>query len=506
MPASIAAAEGENESSHGPIGRDIIMFHGLRFVTLIGIVLSSAVLSAGTDKNADCIKPYAENPRYWQYNGKPVLLLGGSKTDHIFLADDLKAHLDEMQVVGANYVRCTMSQREGIELKPHKLLPSGKFDLDQWNLEYWQRFQDMLRWTAEREIMVQIEVWDRFDYSTVYWQTSPWNPGNNVNYTYEQTGFAPEYPKHSGQDLQPFFHSITGMPRYNKKLDRIRQYQEAFVTKMLSYSLNYGHVLYCMDNETSTPAQWGQYWIQFIQAKAAEEGVTVCTTDMFDDAFQAEKAKHTALIFNDPEHYTFADISQVNSRNYDQTHWDSLQWLLQQVNKTHPRPSNHTKIYGSGYFTFGTGGPEDGVERFWRNILGGSASARFHRPDAGNGLNDFAQGAIKAARLLESQIQLWDITPQMDLLSQRESNEAYLAARPGQSYALYFPNGGSVELDLSDAPGTFGITWISVSMGVVTQSSAAGGYRLMDKTLQGGGVVTISAPYKGGWVVAIVKK
>jgi hypothetical protein len=27
----------------------------------------------------------------------------------------------------------------------------------------------------------------------------------------------------------------------------------------------------------------------------------------------------------------------------------------------------------------------------------------------------------------------------------------------------------------------------------------------MEKTIQGGGVVTISAPYKGGWVVAITK-
>ena len=32
------------------------------------------------------------------------------------------------------------------------------------------------------------------------------------------------------------------------------------------------------------------------------------------------------------------------------------------------------------------------------------------------------------------------------------------------------------------------------------------GYRRMKKTMKGGGVVTISAPYKGGWVAAIVKK
>jgi hypothetical protein len=170
------------------------------------------------------------------------------------------------------------------------------------------------------------------------------------------------------------------------------------------------------------------------------------------------KTDHIFLL-DDPEHYMFADISQVNSRNFDQTHWDRLQWLLRQVNR-HPRPSNHTKIYGSGYYTFGTGGPEDGVERFWRNLLGGSASARFHRPDAGNGLNDLAKASIRAARILESQIKFWEIKPHMELLSDREPNEAYLAAAPGERYAVYFTNGGSVRLDLSNAPGHFNITWI----------------------------------------------
>lgn len=453
----------------------------------------------------DSLKPYAKNPHYWQYKGKPVMLLGGSKTDHIFLLDDLKAHLDEMHAVGANYVRNTLSQREGKNLKAHQLLPNGKFDMNQWNKEYWKRFENMLKWTADREIFVQIEVWDRFDYSTTNWETSPWNPKNNVNYSYEQTGFASQHPEHPARDSQPFFHSVKDMPLYSKKLDIIRHHQERFVDKMLSHTLNYGHVLYCMNNETSTPTEWGKYWITFIKAKAAEKGVRVCLTDMFDDAFEAEKAKNTPIIFKDADNYMFADISQVNSRNYDQTHWEKLQWLLKQVN-THPRPCNHTKVYGGGYYAFGTGGPEDGVERFWRNIIGGSASSRFHRPDAGNGLNDFAKGSIKAARILEKLIKFWDITPHMNLLSKRKKNEAYLAAKPGESYALYFTNGGYVGLNLSEAKGLFDVTWISVSMGICTQTSATGGYRQTEKSIEGGGIVTISAPYKGGWIAAIVKK
>jgi len=486
----------------------------LRFVVqlvTVAAIANSAVVShvSADDSNADRIQPYANNARYWQYKGQPVLLLGGSKTDHIFLADDLEPHLDEMQEVGANYVRCTMSQREGLDLKPHKRLPDGKFDLEQWNDEYWKRFADCLKWCDERDIIIQIEVWDRFDYTDArqmnYWNISPWRPANNVNYSHEQTGFQETYSDHPSRDKQPFFHTVPGSNHYQKKYDLIRHHQERFVDKMLSHSLPYGNVLYCMNNETSTDARWGQHWIEFIQSKAAEMGVTVCTTDMFDDAFEGDKAEHTPIIFSDAEHYMFADISQVNSRNYDQTHWDRLQWLLGQVNK-HPRPSNHTKIYGSGYKSFGTGGPEDGVERFWRNIFGGSASSRFHRPDSGNGLNDFAKGSIKAGRILESKIKLWEVSPQMDLLSDRESNEAYVVAKPGESYAVYFTNGGSVGLDLSGAKGTFGVTWISVSMGITTQTSATGGYRPMKKTIEGGGIVKLSAPYKGGWVAAIVKK
>jgi hypothetical protein len=474
---------------------------------MTAIILSMANgAKSQANRNENSIKPYKINPRYWQYKGQPVLLLGGSETDHIFLLDDLEQHLDEIAQTGGNYVRCTMSQREELDLKPHRRRADGKFDLNEWNTDYWNRFANCLKWCYERDIIIQIEVWDRFDYAQDNWKQSPWNPRNNINYSYAQSGFAEEYA--NGQlykDEHPFFHSIEGTSHYISRYDLIRKYQEAFVDKMLSYSLPYGNVLYCMNNETSSEAGWGQYWIQLIKAKAAEKGVTVCTTDMFDDAYMAEKAEHTSLIFNDAERYMFADISQVNSRNFDETHWERLQWLLRQVN-THPRPSNHTKIYGSGYYSFGTGGPEDGVERFWRNILGGSASARFHRPDSGNGLNDFAKGSIKAARILESLIKFWDVTPQMGLLSDRESNEAYLAAKPGETYALYFTNGGSVGLDLSCVTGSFEVTWISVSMGIRTQTSATGGYRLMEKTIEGGDVVTISAPYKGGWVAAIVRK
>lgn len=105
-------------------------------------------------------------------------------------------------------------------------------------------------------------------------------------------------------------------------------------------------MLYCMNNETSTPAIWGQYWINFIKSKAAEKGLNVYTTDMFDDAHKGIDALDTPIVFNDPDHYTFADISQVNSRKFGDDHWNELLWTIQQVNLRKTRPVNHTKIYG----------------------------------------------------------------------------------------------------------------------------------------------------------------
>ena len=446
-------------------------------------------------QNADCIKPHKDNSRYWQYKGEPVLLLGGSKTDHIFLLEDLEEHLDEMVSVGGNYVRNTISQREGLDLKAHKRLANGKFDLRQWNPTYWNRFSNCLKWCSQRNIIIQIEVWDRFDYSQEHWENSPWRPANNVNYTSEQSGLANAYPAPAWRDRQPFFHTIPGMRRYKKQYDVVRQFQEKFVSRMLSYSLKYGNVLYCMNNETSTPPEWGRYWMKFIKDDAAESGVEVYVTDMFDDVWKPQSSAKLRQAFDNPQVYPFIDISQVNSRTFNEAHWNNLMWIMNQVKK-HPRPLNNTKIYSAGQTSWGSGTPKDGVERFWRNLIAGSASCRFHRPGAGIGLNDTAKGCILTTRKVEKLIKFWEVEPHMDLLSNREDDEAYIATKPGEQYVLYFTDGGSVGLNLKGCQGKFQLRWIDIRTGNWVDR----------KAIPGGRVVTVNAPDKGPWVAVIVRQ
>ncbi|NLX99201.1 MAG: hypothetical protein GXY83_23945 [Rhodopirellula sp.] len=451
---------------------------------VLGTGLCSTVVAAD---QAGRIQPWSQDARFWQYQGQPVLLLGGSKDDNLFQIPDLQQHLDEMAAVGANYIRNTMSDRrdKGFELYPFKRATDGKYDLDQWDETYWQRFDDMLRWTGQRGIIVQIEVWDRFDYSRDNWEPHPYNPKNNINYSYEQSGFAEHYPDHPGRNKQPFF--FTTPKQRNNRV--VLPYQQRFVDRLLCHSLAHGHVLYCMDNETSGEEAWGAYWAEYIRRRAKEAGTQVCVTEMWD-AWDLKSEEHKRTL-DHPERYDFCDVSQNNQKK-GQEHWDNFQWVRQHISGQ-PRPLNTVKTYGADGGRFGDN--RDGLERWWRHVLGGAASARFHRPDSGLGLSEPAANSLRAARKLETLIKLWEVEPANELLSQRETNEAYLAARPGVAYALYFTNGGSVGLDLRKAIGSLDVRWIDIGTG-------DWGRR---ERIQGGAVVTVTAPASGHWVAAIVK-
>jgi hypothetical protein len=285
----------------------------------------------------------------------------------------------------------------------------------------------------------------------------------------------------------------------------IRRYQEAFVDKMLSYSLPYGHVLYCMNNETSTPPG-GDSTGSTSSRPGRRKGVTVCTTDMFDDAYLGAQAKHAPIVFDDPEHYMFADISQVNSRNFDQDalgpaamapaagqqasaaqqpHQDLRQRLLhlrdgrpggrhRAVLAQHPRRLGQRPVPPSG------------------------RGQRAERP---------GQGQHQAARILESQIKFWEITPHMELLSDREPNEAYLARSRASATRSISPTADPSGSICPSAPGTFRHHLDQRRDGHRTvESSQLGRLPPDGQDDRRGPCRDASAPYKGGWVAAIVKQ
>lgn len=456
---------------------------------ILGISIFIFMMSCANKKSENSrIHPWSENQWYWQFNGKPVLLLGASSDDNLFQwpQEMLIPHLDSMTAVGANYVRNTMSDRKdkGFELYPFLQLESGKYDLNQWNDKYWQRFDNFLRETQKRGIIVQIEVWDRFDYARDNWPPHPYNPKNNVNYSFEESRLDSVYPDHPGTNRQPFF--FTTPKQRNNKVEL--KYQKQFVDKLLSYAFNYDNVLYCMDNETSAEEAWAVYWAEYILNKAKEQGKKVYLTEMWD-AWDLKSEQHKRT-FDHPERYTFCDVSQ-NNHQRGQAHWDNFQWVRDYISSK-PRPINTVKTYGADGGRHGT--TNNAIDSWWRHLLGGVASARFHRPPSGLGLSELTMALVKASRAIEKKVKFWEVEPNNDLLSEREENEAYLAAKQGEAYVVFFPDEGEVGLKLSVRNKGFTLKWMNVREGEWHS----------EKELKSGGIVKLKTPGSNEWVAVVV--
>jgi hypothetical protein len=262
-----------------------------------------------------------------------------------------------------------------------------------------------------------------------------------------------------------------------------------------------------MNNETHEDPAWGKYWMKFIKRKARAQGKDVPTTDMFDDVYRAQSSRGLTHQLANRDEYDYLDVSQANSRHADEAHWDAVKWIADAARKTDPPYLLHmTKIYGNDialdgkpWSGFRPGDTDNAIEEWWRNLLAGVAGARFHRPTSGIGLSVEAKNCIRATRKVETRVKFWDVEPRQDLLTNRQPDEAYLAANPGKAYILYFTKngGGSVGLKLDGFPDTtFELRWVNIGMGDWGSNT----------TIPGGRTVTIDRPNDSShWVATIVR-
>jgi hypothetical protein len=431
----------------------------LFLIGILPIVLYHCSTNKVDDKGDNHIRPYSENPLYWQYKGQPVLLLGATDNDNLFQNNNLESHLDSLKAIGGNLIRNTMSDRDPGDERAFAMTSEGKYDLNKWNDNYWNRFENMLKLTSERDIIVQIEIWDRFDHIDNFWLTDPYNPQNNFNYSYIEAGLDSIYPLgrnfQESINKQPFFYTV---PELNNN-EILLKYQKAFVEKILSHSLNYGNVLYCIDNETSGAEEWATYWANFIKDNSV--GKEIYITQMWD-TWDVKTPIHKRTL-DHPELYGFIDISQ-NSQLPGYQNWENAQYVFNYI-KDNPRPVNSTKIYGHDkYEPWLKRGmtTSHAIQSFFRNIVGGYASSRFHRPTHGLGLSEPSINSIKTIRKIEEQVKLWDIVPRMELLDDVKENLAFIAAKEGEKYVVYFTKDGKVKLNLTDHNQTFSLRWINV--------------------------------------------
>ena len=151
------------------------------------------------------IRNHPENPHYFLYRGRPLVLI--TATEHygavINRNFDYVRYLDEAADKRATLSRCFLLFREleHTPLNPHSpckprpgeyVAPFArtgpgyatdgylKFDLDQWDVEFFRRLNNFLMEAARRDIIVELTLFSN-TYSDLVWNLNPFNIKNNVN-------------------------------------------------------------------------------------------------------------------------------------------------------------------------------------------------------------------------------------------------------------------------------------------------------------------------------------
>jgi hypothetical protein len=235
---------------------------------LVLITVQAAAMARAAD--GDAIRPYSANPYYWQYKGKPIMLIGASDKDNLWqwTGTQLTEHLDLMRSVGGNYVRNTMSDRNEGDLFAAKTLDDGRYDLDQWNDAYWERLRFFLDETTQARDHCSTDVVGlvrSFRSRCI----RPFRRASLESRQQYQLG-----TRHD-QDAGDFY---GGSLRH--KNQPVLDYQHRYIDKLMSIALRYDHVLYNINNESSLGAEWENYWAIYIKEAAQRAGKEIHVTSM----------------------------------------------------------------------------------------------------------------------------------------------------------------------------------------------------------------------------------
>lgn len=413
-----------------------------RLLALSGLLLVATPAATWADASTPSpIRPSSANPWYWEYHGEPIVLIGGSHRDNLFqwTGQQLVDHLELLLSVGGNYLRNTLSDRNPGDIYAFRQTADKRYDLEQWNAEYWDRLAFFLAETHRRGIIIQVTLWDQFDLSDDNWNRHPWGPAQNVNY-------GPEVLDSKAE----FFGAV------ENRNEALLAYQRRFVDEVTRHTFPYDHVLYNINNESLEGEVWEIYWARYLRKAADAAGKKISITTL---QFDPSNAVRSVMTHRDV--YDFIDISQNNQDSRGgrgPAHWDNiLFWRAKIANMPGgPVPMNNEKVYGGGdgYTNWASGTTREAEARMWRNLIAGCAATRFHRDavDWGSGLTERPQITLRAMRTFLDAYDIIDSSPQNDLIRQRGpapgAMEAYVTAKIGERYAVYFPAGRyTVDLD-----------------------------------------------------------
>ncbi len=170
------------------------------FTSLVALIASCTAFAG-----AEPLRLHPDNPHYFLFRGKPTVLITSAEHYGPVLNLDFNyiPYLDELAKHGFNQTRIftgTFLEVSSGELGPDNTLAprperfcspwprsatpgagdgGNKFDLQQWNPEYFARLKDFIAQAGQRGVVVEVVLFCSF-YRDSMWNVSPLKAGNNV--------------------------------------------------------------------------------------------------------------------------------------------------------------------------------------------------------------------------------------------------------------------------------------------------------------------------------------
>ncbi|WP_020527697.1 hypothetical protein [Flexithrix dorotheae] len=465
---------------------------------------------------AQTVELNPENPHYLNYKNQPVILI--TSAEHygavLNLDFDYETYLKTLGDEGMNYTRIFtgvyVEEPGAFNIKNNTLAPKpnrvitpwkrsgtpgyanggNKFDLDQWDEQYFNRLKDFLKTAEANNVIVEITF-----FSSIYresgWEISPLHPENNVN------------------GINHKDYKTVHTPDNGKKAD----YQQKMVSKIVKEVNEFDNIFFEIQNEPWSDQKATGYYINPFDKKSDQDWKR--RVDLASEA-SLEWQKNIAAVVKETE-------STLPKKHIIAQNFCNFKYPLKEVepnisiiNFHYAWPDAVNWNYGYNkvlsYDESGFSGSEDDVYRkqAWNFIMSGGGIFNnldysfFAGKEDGSMVNEAPGGGSKNLRkelkVLKDFIGSFEfirLKPDHTTIKFAPGVIAKTLSEPGKQYAIYLELGNSCELQLELPKGKYSTDWVNVTSGVI----------IKNEVLESRGkVVRLKSPEYEGAIALRIKK
>lgn len=449
---------------------------------LVALCFMTATLSA-----TDLLRVSPQNPRYLEWRGRPVVLVGSG--EHygalVNLDFDFGRYFATLQRDGLNVTRifsgaCYVEPQGAFHIEGNTLAPAkgrylapwarsdepgawdggNRWDLEHWNEAYFTRLRDLVAVADKAGVVVEFNFFcpfyaDKEDKTkSPMWPLSPFHPSNRVT----DIGVTPHDK----------LYSLEADPR-------VLAAQERFVRRVVSELKNAGNLYYEICNEPyfgGVTMEWQRRMIDVIDdAQRDHPAKKLIALNIANRSAKIESPHPAVGLFN--FHYTYPPIAVAEN------------WALNMAvgnNETGFRGQKDEVYRNEAWDWLLAGGAT--FNHLDYSFIAGREDGTFVYPETqpGGGTPALRKQLTVLKRFMES-LDFTQMKPANGLVSGLAKGASMqLLAQPGRQYAAYLHHSGKKSKELNrgkwqdrfriDAPeGTYRVEWLDPLTGRVLETA-----------------------------------